>query len=100
MVCGDDAMILVEVRTSTWCQINFDNILNEEGLDNSAELIEEIKRMAHVRECAAKQRMTMRFNTRVHLRSFQDGNLVLNKVINTKKKGKFSPNKEGPYRIQ
>lgn len=85
-------MILVEVNSVTWRQINFDNNLNEEGLDNSVDLIEEIRRMAHVRECAAKQRMARRFNTRVHPRSFQEGDLALKKVTYTKKNENLSPN--------
>ena len=70
MMYEADAMILVEVNSPTRRQINFDNSLNEEGLDNSTDLIEEIGRMTHVIECAAKQIMARRFNTRVHPRSF------------------------------
>lgn len=92
MVYGDDAMILIEINIPAWCQIIFDNIFNEEGLDNLADLIEEIRIMYHVRECAAKQRMARRFNTRLRSRGFQEGDLVLKKVIDIKKKGKLSPN--------
>lgn len=56
--------------------------------------------MAHVRECAAKQRMTRRFNTRVMSRIFQEDDLVLKKITYTQKKGKLSLNWEGPYHIR
>lgn len=54
MVYGTNAMIPVEANSPTWRHLNFDNDLNREGLNNSAHLIEEIKIMAYVRECAAK----------------------------------------------
>lgn len=54
MVYGSDAMIHVEVNSPTWRRLNFDEDLNKEGLNNSPDFIEEIRRMAHVRECAAK----------------------------------------------
>lgn len=80
MVYRADAMIPMEVNSPIYHRINFDNNLNKEGLDSSIDLIEEIRRMAHVRECVAKQKMTRRFNTRVHLRNFQEGDLVLKNI--------------------
>lgn len=100
MLYVTDAMIPLEVNSPTWRRINFDDNLNKEGLDNSADLIEEIIRMTHVRKCAAKHRMARRFNTRVRLRIFQKGDFVLKKITSTEKKGKFSLNWEGPYRIR
>lgn len=82
MVYEADVMIQLEVNSPTYHRINFDNSLNEDGLDNSVDLIEEIKRMDHVRECAMKQIMARRFNTRVRLGIFQEGDLVLKKVTN------------------
>lgn len=93
-------MIPVEVTSPTWRRLNFGNNHNMEGLENSTNFIEEIRRMAHVRECATKQRMARRFNTRVRLRSFPEGDLGLKKIIDTQKKGKLSLNWEGPYRIK
>lgn len=97
MVYMDDVMILVEINSLTWRRLSFDNNLNKEGLNNSTDLIEEIKRMSHVREVATKQRSTMRFNTRVRPRSFQEGDFVLKKVTDAKKKGNLGPNWEWPY---
>lgn len=85
MVYEADAIILVEVNSPTWRRINFEKSINEEGLDNSADLIEEIRRMAHVRECKMKQRMTRRLNTRARAICFQEGDFVLKKVTDTKK---------------
>ena len=97
MVYMDDVMILVEINSLTRRWLNFDNNLNKEGLNNSTDLIEEIRRMAHVWEVAAEQRMTMMFNTRVRPRSFQEGDLVLKRVTDANKKGNLGPNWEGPY---
>ena len=54
MVYEANVMIPVEVNSPTRCRINFDNSIDKEGLYNSADLIEEISRMAHVRECEVK----------------------------------------------
>lgn len=54
MVYGDDTMIPVEVVSPTWRRLDFNNDLNREGMDNSTYFIEDIRRMPHVRECAAK----------------------------------------------
>lgn len=56
--------------------------------------------MAHVRECATKQRMEKRFNTRARTISFQDGDLVLKKITDTQMKRKIFSNWEGPYWIR
>lgn len=53
--------------------------------------------MAHNREFAEKPRMARRFNTKVRPRIFQEGGMVLKRVIDTKKKGKLSLIREGPY---
>lgn len=49
MEYGSDAMIPVEVNSPTWRHLNFDNVLNTEVINNSADLIEEIRRMDHMR---------------------------------------------------
>lgn len=54
MVYMVDAMILVEFNTPTQGRTNFDNNLKKEGLYNSVDLIEEIKRMTHVRGFVVK----------------------------------------------
>lgn len=43
-------MIPVEVSTPIWRWVNFNDNLKKEGLDNSVNLIEEIKIMSHIRE--------------------------------------------------
>lgn len=92
MMYEDDAMILVEVNTPTWRRMNFNNNLNKEGLSNLVDLVDEIRTMSQVREFATKQRTDGRFNTRVRPKRFQEGDLVLKSVTDTKKKGKPAPN--------
>lgn len=50
MIYGANAMIPVEVNSLAWRRLNIDEDLNKEGLNNSADFIEKIRRMAHIRE--------------------------------------------------
>lgn len=92
MVYRVDVMIPMKINSPTWRRLKFNEDLNNEGLDNLDDFIEEIRGMTHVRECTAKQRMARRFNTRVRPRSFQEGDLVLKIITDTQNKGKLSPN--------
>lgn len=58
------------------------------------DLIEEIMRIAHVIKCVVKTLMAKWFNNRARPRSFQEGDLVSKKVIDTIRKGNLSPNWE------
>lgn len=54
MVYGANAMILVEINTSTWRRLAFNESINSEGLDVSKDLLDEVRETTHVREFAAK----------------------------------------------
>ena len=99
MVFGADAMIPVEVVLPSWRRENFEEEANNQALNEEADLLDEMRDAAHVRETAAKQRMTRRFNLRVKQRGFRVGDLVLKKVTDPTKKGKLDPNWEGPFRV-
>ena len=99
MVFGVDAMIPVEVVLPSWRRENFEEESNKQALQEEADLLDEIRDTTHIREMAAKQRMTRRFNLRVKQRGFKAGDLVLKKVTDPTKKGKLDPNWEGPYRV-
>lgn len=47
--------------------------------------------MAHVREFAAKQRISQRFNIKVRKKGFHEGDLVVKKVIGPTMKGILAP---------
>lgn len=89
IVYGADAMILVEINSPIWHGINFIIELNHAGLDKIVDLLEEDIAMVQVKDIQAKQRMEHRFNSRVRPRSFHEGNLVLKRITDAKKKGRW-----------
>lgn len=93
-------MIPIEVDSPTWRRKHFNEEANREGLVVDADLIEEMRTIARVRELTLKQRMAKCFDSKVRPRNFRIGDLVLKKVIVSKQKGKLAPNWEGPYRIK
>lgn len=99
MVYNADTMIPVEMNTPTWRRLAFNEIINSESLDILEDLLDEVRKIAHVREFASKQRIARRFNIKVRPWGFHKGDLVLKKVIDPKKKGKLDPNWEGPSRV-
>ncbi|XP_072087217.1 uncharacterized protein [Arachis hypogaea] len=75
------------------------------GNDEEAErdLIDKERSIAHVRELALKQRISLRYNHGVIKREFASDDLVLRRNdigAPTPGEGKLTPNWEGPYRIK
>nr|XP_025702600.1 uncharacterized protein LOC112803314 [Arachis hypogaea] len=75
------------------------------GVEEAVEkdLIDEAREMAHLTETALKQRMALRYNTKVLKREFEPNDLVLrcNDIgLPTPGVGKLAANWEGPYRIK
>ncbi|XP_025660949.1 uncharacterized protein [Arachis hypogaea] len=75
------------------------------GNDEEAErdLIDETRSIAHLRELALKQRISLRYNHGVIRREFATDDLVLRRNDigpPTRGEGKLTPNWEGPYRIK
>ncbi|XP_072054907.1 uncharacterized protein [Arachis hypogaea] len=75
------------------------------GNDEEAErdLVDEERSIAHVKELALKQRISLRYNHGVIRREFADNDLVLRRNdigIPTPGEGKLAPNWEGPYRVK
>ncbi|XP_015963087.1 uncharacterized protein LOC107487021 [Arachis duranensis] len=67
------------------------------------DLIDEAREMAHLTETALKQRMALRYNTKVLKREFEPNDLVLRRNDigpPTPGAGKLAANWEGPYRIK
>lgn len=56
--------------------------------------------MAQVKEVIVKQRMARRYVSKVRVRIFQVGDLVLKKGTESMKKRKLTPNKEELYKIK
>ncbi|XP_025648121.1 uncharacterized protein [Arachis hypogaea] len=75
------------------------------GNDEEAErdLTDEVRNIAHLKELALKQRISLRYNHGVIRREFATADLVLRRNDigpPTPGEGKLTPNWEGPYRIK
>nr|XP_025692462.1 uncharacterized protein LOC112794697 [Arachis hypogaea] len=75
------------------------------GVEEAVEknLIDEAREMAHLTETALKQRMALRYNTKVLKRKFEPNDLVLRRNDigpPTPGAGKLAANWEGPYSIK
>ncbi|XP_072060215.1 uncharacterized protein [Arachis hypogaea] len=95
---GVDAVIPVEIGESS-------PRLLLKGVEEAIEkdLIDETREMAHLTETALKQRMALRYNTKVIKREFEPNDLVLRRNdigLPTPGEGKLAANWEGPYRIK
>ncbi|XP_015947400.1 uncharacterized protein LOC107472389 [Arachis duranensis] len=67
------------------------------------DLIDETREMAHLTETALKQRMALRYNTKVIKRELEPNDLVLRRNdigLQTPREGNLAANWEGPYRIK
>ena len=66
------------------------------------DLMDELRTTAKQRLARYQNRMAQYYNSRVHHRDFQVGDLVLRKVMGAVRdptQGKLGPNWEGPYRV-
>ncbi|XP_015931577.1 uncharacterized protein LOC107457906 [Arachis duranensis] len=95
---GLDALILVEIGEPS-------PRLLLKGVEEAVEkdLIDEVREMAHLMETALKQRMALRYNTKVLRREFEPNDLVLRRNdigLLTPGEGKLTTNWEGPYRVK
>ncbi|XP_072076753.1 uncharacterized protein [Arachis hypogaea] len=75
------------------------------GMSEAVEkdLVEETREMARLSETALKQRIALRYNTKVHKRDFEERDLVLRRNdvgVPTPGEGKLAVNWEGPYRVK
>ncbi|XP_016168857.1 uncharacterized protein LOC107611447 [Arachis ipaensis] len=95
---GVDAMIPVEIgEPSPRLLLN--------GVEEAVEkdLVDETREMTHFSEVALKQRMTLRYNTKVLRREFEQNDLVLRRNdigLPTQGEGKLAANWEGPYKVK
>ncbi|XP_057730361.1 uncharacterized protein LOC130945675 [Arachis stenosperma] len=95
---GVDAVIPVEIGEPS-------PRLLLKGVEETVEkdLIDEAREMAHLTETALKQRIALRYNTKVLKREFEPDDLVLRRNdigLPTPGEGKLAANWEGPYRVK
>ena len=102
MSYGAEAVILVETGFPTLRTQSFNPNDNEKLLQRSLDLIKERRKSAMVQLAYYKHKLKQGYDARVRLRPLEPGDLVLRKVLGTKKNpawGKLGPNWERPYRI-
>ena len=73
--------------------------MNDEALRVELDLVEEIREGVALREASLKQKITIRYGTKVIRREFEVGSLVLKRNHKESCEGKLAANWEGPYRI-
>ncbi|MCI54660.1 hypothetical protein A2U01_0075910 [Trifolium medium] len=67
---------------------------NNAALRESLDLVQELREDAHFREFYTNQRAARKYNTRVILRKFKEGDLVLKRPMGIDKGGKMVANWE------
>ncbi|KAL5539602.1 hypothetical protein UlMin_044178 [Ulmus minor] len=100
---GVEAVIPIEISLPTFRVDNFDEENNDVLLALATDSLEEKRESSQVRAAALQQTIARYYNSKVKLRRFVKGDLVLRKVfLNTKEKGVgvLGPNWEGPYRVR
>ncbi|KAL0448801.1 UNVERIFIED_CONTAM: hypothetical protein Slati_1436500 [Sesamum latifolium] len=88
LVNGTDAIIPAELGMPSHRVMNFSEECNEDLLRESLDLIEELREKAFIRIQRYKDIMINSYNKRVRARSFQVGDLVLQRVDTLKPLGK------------
>ena len=71
---------------------------NEERKVN-LDLLDEVREKARVSAAAVRRRVERRHNSKVRLRHFQEGNLVMRKAHQHEIGNKLSPKWTGPFRV-
>lgn len=83
----------------TWGRRALNESVSSIGLDNLEGLMEELREMIHVREFAATQRISRRFDIKVKQMGYHIGGLKIKRVEDFKKEGGLVRNGEGSFHI-
>jgi hypothetical protein len=97
---GTEAVILVEVGSSSFRIQHYNPGLNSEGLKLHVDLLDERRKGARIRMSAYKEKAAMYYNKAVKPQSFLSSDWVLRKVTLAAKDltdGKVGPVWEGPF---
>uniref|UniRef100_A0A2N9GEV7 Uncharacterized protein n=1 Tax=Fagus sylvatica TaxID=28930 RepID=A0A2N9GEV7_FAGSY len=97
---GSEAVIPLEIGLPTLRTSEWEPTRNDLAQSQALDLLEERREQAMIRLASYQQQLKKGYNKNIRPRSFQQGDLVLRKVLgNTKNPtdGKLGPNWEGPY---
>jgi len=95
-------MLPVEIGETTIRRQLRDLSLNNECMKTELDLLDKLREKTRIKEAVCKHREACRYNAKVNLRSFQQGDLVWRIIGDARKNqtdGKFAANWEGPYRV-
>ncbi|XP_072076738.1 uncharacterized protein [Arachis hypogaea] len=99
LVYGSEAMIPLEISQNS-IRTYIDN--QDEARRSELDIIEEVRDLAALKQCATQQAIARQYNKSVRNRSFVKGDLVLRKTETAWKPpthGKLAANWDGPYRV-
>ena len=99
---GTEAVILVEIRLTSFKTNEYDEDSNGSQLRLNLDLLDEARDQAETKTKVYQQRMARYYDWRVKHREFKVGDLVLRKVTLTTKdptQGKLRPTWDGPYKV-
>ena len=100
---GSKAVIPLEISLPTLRTSEWEPTRNDLTQSQALNLLEERREQTMIRLASYQQQLKKGYNKNVRPRSFQQGDLVLKKVLGNTKNlndGKLRPNWEGPYRIR
>ena len=103
MTFGCEAVIPVETMIPSHRQDTYDPTRNHALLQESLDMIEELREQSQVQLKMYQGKIARHFNTRVQSRTFEVGDLVLRREFPATQDpgvGVLGPNWEGPYEVQ
>ena len=77
----------------------YDELEKEQLRQGDTTLLEEDRLRATVRTARYQQALRRYHSRKVHARSFEEGDLVLQRAQSAKNSNKLTPKREGPYRV-
>ncbi|MCI25710.1 gag-pol polyprotein, partial [Trifolium medium] len=87
MVYGADAMIPVEIHSSSWRSSIESPLENAKAMKTSLDLVDEVREAAHLRKFTVKRRAARKYDSKVIPREFKEGDLVLKRPMGRDKGG-------------
>jgi len=99
LVYGSDAMIPVEIHESSPRFLGFVVEESNEERKGNLDLIDEAREEARIKAEALKRRVKRQYSSKVKLRQFQVGDLVMRKAHPYELENKLSPKWTGPFRV-
>ena len=100
---SSEAVVPLEIGLRTLRTSEWEPTRNDLAQSQALDLLEERKEQAMIRLASYQQQLKKGYNKNVRPRTFQQGDLVLRKVLGSTKNlndGKLGPNWERPYRVQ